>query len=67
VERVAYGLLLGVAVLWLLAMLGGMIAAFPFGVIGLIVFLALGLLFLKVIRDRLASKEDDYYSNNVEK
>lgn len=66
-EKVAYGLLLGVAILWVLAMIVGMVAAFPFGLIGLIVFVALGLLLIKVIRERLASKEDDYYTNNVER
>lgn len=66
-EKTAYAILLILAGLWLLAMVGGMIAAFPFGIIGLLVLLAFGLLFAKVVRERLASKEDDYYAKNVEK
>lgn len=66
-ETIAYGLLLGIAILWLVAMLAGMVAAFPFGLIGLIVFVALGLLFMKVIRERLKNREDDYYSEHVER
>ncbi len=66
-EKTAYALLLAVAVLWLIAMLVGMIAAFPFGLIGLVVIVAVGLLFIKVLRERLANKEDDYYANNVDR
>lgn len=66
-EKTAYALLLGVAVLWLIAMLVGMIAAFPLGLIGLVVIVAVGLLFIKVLRERLANKEDDYYANNVDR
>ncbi len=66
-EKTAYALLLGVAALWLIAMLVGMIAAFPVGLIGLVVIVAVGLLFIKVLRERLANKEDDYYANNVDR
>jgi membrane protein implicated in regulation of membrane protease activity len=66
-EKTAYALLLVVAALWLLAMLVGMIVAFPFGLIGFVVIVAVGLLFIKVLRERLASKEDDYYANNVDR
>jgi uncharacterized protein (DUF2062 family) len=66
-EKVAYGILGGLAALWLLAMLAGMIAAFPFGLIGLLVVLAVGLLFVKVLRERRANREDDHYDRTVEK
>ncbi len=66
-EKTAYALLLAVALLWLIAMLVGMIAAFPLGLIGLVVIVAVGLLFIKVLRERLANKEDDYYANNVDR
>jgi len=56
-----------VAVCWLIAMLFGMIAAFPFGIVGLLAIIGVGLLFAKVVKDRLSSKEDDHYSKNVEK
>jgi hypothetical protein len=66
-EKIGYILLLVVAIIWLLAMVLGMIAAYPFGIIGLIALVGIGLLFIRVVRDRLASKEDDYYSKNVER
>ncbi|MCG8355704.1 MAG: hypothetical protein MI920_09055 [Kiloniellales bacterium] len=66
-ETLAYVLLgLGVAV-WALILLTGLIAIFPFGLIGLLVIAGLGLLFIKVLRERLANKEDDHYAKNVEK
>jgi hypothetical protein len=66
-ESLAYILLAVVAIVWFIAMIVGMIAAFPFGIVGLIAIVGIGLLFLKVVRDRLANKDDDYYSNNVER
>ena len=66
-ERIGYVLLSIVAAGWLIAILAGMIAAFPFGLIGLVVILGIGFLFAKVIKDRLENKEDDYYSKNVDK
>ncbi len=65
-EKLGYAILSGLAVLWLLGMVAGMIAAFPWGLTGLVALLAIGLLFAKVLQDRLASKEDDYYSKNVD-
>ena len=66
-ERIGYILLSVVAAIWLMAILAGMIAAFPFGLIGLIVLAGIGFLFAKVIKDRINNKEDDYYSKNVDK
>ena len=66
-EKAAYAILLVLAGLWLLAKIGGMIAAFPFGILGLLVLVAIGLLFAKVLRERMASEEDDYYSKTIEK
>jgi len=66
-EKIAYAILLGLAVLWLLAVVAGMIAAFPFGILGLLAIVAIGLLFIKVLRERLANKEDDHYSRHVDK
>ena len=65
-EKVAYAILLVLAGLWVVAMLVGMVAALPFGIVGLLAFLAIGLLLIKVVRERLANKEDDYYSKNVD-
>jgi len=66
-EKIGYILLAIVAVCWLIAMLFGMIAAFPFGIVGLLAIIGVGFLFAKVVKDRLSSKEDNHYSKNVEK
>jgi hypothetical protein len=65
-EYVGYALLAIVALIWIVALFIGMIAAFPYGIIGLIALVGVGLLFMKVIRDRLENKEDDHYSDHVE-
>ena len=66
-ENIGYILLAIVAVCWLVAMVAGMIATFPVGIIGLVAIIGIGFLFAKVIKDRLANKEDDHYSKTVEK
>lgn len=65
-ERIGYILLALVVAIWFVAIVAGMIAAFPFGLVGLLAIAGIGLLLIRVFRDRLASKEDDYYSKNVE-
>lgn len=66
-EKVAYIILTIAAIGWLIAMVVGMIAAFPFGLIGLVVILAFGLLFIKALKERLTSRKDDRYSKDVKK
>ena len=66
-ENIGYILLGIVAVFWILAVIIGVIVAFPFGLIGLLAILGFGFLFAKVIKDRLENKEDDHYSETVEK
>ncbi len=66
-EKIGYVLLLIVAACWLVAMIAGMIAAFPVGIIGLLGLAGIGLLFAKVVKERLANKEDDHYSKTVQK
>jgi len=66
-EYIGYFLLAIVVVVWIIAMIIGMIIAFPFGLIGLVAILGVGLLLIKVINDRLQNKEDDHYSKNVDK
>ena len=66
-ENIGYILLGIVAIIWLLAVIVGVIVAFPFGLIGLIAILGIGFLFAKVIKDRLENKEDDHYANTVDK
>lgn len=64
-EYIGYILLGIVVACWLIAMLVGMIAAFPVGIIGLLAIGGIGFLLAKVVKDRLANKEDDYYSKHV--
>ncbi len=66
-ETLGYALLGLVAAAWLVAMLAGLVAAFPYGLIGLVLLTGVGLLLLKVVRERLRNKEDDYYADKVEK
>ncbi len=66
-EKIAYVLLGIVAVVWLVAILIGFVAAFPFGLIGFVALGGFALLFAKVIKDRMDNKEDDYYSKNIDK
>ena len=65
-EKIGYFLIGSVAILWIIGMVAGMIVAFPYGIIGLVVLAGFGLLFAKVLKERLASKEDDYYSKNIQ-
>ena len=65
-EKIGYIILIIVAISWLIAMIAGMIAAFPFGTIGLVVIVGLGFLFAKALKDRLAARKDDRYSKDVE-
>ena len=65
-EKIGYILIGSVALLWIVGMVAGMIVAFPYGIIGLVVLAGFGLLFAKVLKERLVSKEDDYYSKNIQ-
>lgn len=67
IEKIAYGILATVAGFWFLAVLVGMIAALPYGLLGLVAITGFGLLFIKALMDRLANEEDDYYSKNIDK
>jgi hypothetical protein len=66
-ETIGYLLIAIVALCWFGLMLFGMIMAFPFGIIGLIGIVGFGFLLMKVLVERLDNKEDDYYSQNVDK
>lgn len=66
-EKLGYLLLLAVAAVWLYAMIRGMIALLPYGIIGLVALAGVGLLLAKVVKDRVENTEDDYYSKNVER
>ncbi len=65
-EKVAYALLGFVSLLYLAVMVAGLVAAFPWGIVGLIAIVGIGLLLIKVIRERIRNSEDNYYSKNVD-
>ena len=67
IEKVAYALLGFVSLLYLAVMVAGLVAALPWGIVGLVVIVGFGLLLIKVIRERIRNSEDDYYSKNVDK
>jgi len=64
-EKIGYILLGIAAIFWIIAVIIGVIAAFPIGLVGLIAIIGIGFLFAKVIKDRLENKEDDHYSENI--
>ena len=67
VETIAYVVFGAVALVYLVVMVAGLIAIWPWGLVGLVVLAAGGALFIKVLRDRLTNPEDDYYSRNIDK
>ena len=66
-EKVGYTCLGVVAALYFLAILGGMIAIFPYGLLGFVVLIGVGALLVKVLKERLSNAEDRYYSDNIER
>ncbi len=66
-ERVAYICFGFLALLYAVALVVGMIAAFPYGILGLIGILGGALLVIKVIKERVQNTQDDYYDKNVDK
>ncbi len=66
-EKAGYVFLALVAIVWLGAILTGLVLAWPYGIIGLVGITGIGLLLIKVLSDRLKNKEDDHYSKNVDK
>ena len=66
-EKIGYVLLGIAAFCWIIAFIIGVIVAFPVGLFGLIAIIGIGFLFAKVVKDRLENKEDDHYSNTVDK
>ncbi len=66
-EKWGYSLLSILAVIYLIAMFVGLIAAYPFGLLGLLLTGGVGVLLVKVIKERMQNKEDDYYSKEIDK
>lgn len=66
-EKVGYSALAIVALCYVLAMFVGIVALGPFGIIGLVAIVGVGALLMKVIKERLANREDDHYADTVDK
>ena len=66
-EKCGYTLLSFAVICWIGITLFGLIQAWPWGLLGLIGILGISFLFIKVVKDRLGNKEDDYYSKNINK
>ena len=62
-----YILLIAAFIGYLIIIIAGLIDVLPEGIVGLLAIAGFGVLFIKVFKDRLSNKEDDYYSKNVEK
>ncbi len=66
-EKLGYTFLVVVLLVWIYFLVKGLIDAWPEGLIGFIAIAGIGFLFIKVVKDRLRNKEDDYYDKNVKK
>ena len=66
-EKTGYTLLAIVVIIYTIAMFIGMIEMFPYGLPVLIFVVALGILMIKVLKERIRNKEDDYYSREIDK
>jgi len=66
-EKTAYFILIIVTIIWIIAWIAGMFENVWLGIIGLVTIVGFGLLFIKALTDRLASKKDDKYSRDVKK
>jgi len=66
-EKWGYSILSIIAAAYLIAMFVGMIAVVPFGLLGLLLMGGIGILLVKVIKERIKNKEDDYYSKEIDK
>ena len=66
-EKTGYTLLAIVVIIYTIAMFIGMIETFPYGLPILVLVVALGILMIKVLKERIRNKEDDYYSREIDK
>ena len=60
-----FSLLIAGFIGYLVVVIIGLVDALPEGVVGLLFIAGFAVLFIKVLKDRLTSEEDDYYSRNV--
>ncbi|HSH04666.1 MAG TPA: hypothetical protein VLL52_19295 [Anaerolineae bacterium] len=66
VKNFSFAILFFAALGWVMMMVIGFVAAFPEGIIGLILFMAIGGLFFVALHDQWTNEEDDYYKKNVD-
>lgn len=59
-------LICGATALYVLVLIAGMIALFPFGLIGLAVLAVMGFGLWRVVNQKLSDKENRYYEDNIE-
>ncbi len=62
---VGYVLLIAAFIGYMVLIITDLIDVLPEGIVGLLAIAGFGLLLIKVIKDRLTNKEDNYYSKNV--
>lgn len=65
-EKTAYGLLILFVAAGLIALLLGAIDTLPFALMGLVAFVAMGLLFIKTHRDRAQTDGGGQVSDGIE-
>ncbi len=65
-ELLGYTLLGIVALCYGIAIVIGLVVAWPWGILGLMALLGFGVLLVKVITERLRNREDDHYTNSVD-
>ena len=69
IDTLAAVLVAVLAACWFAMLIGGLVFAAPFGVVGILFVLAvlavLGWIFFRVVVERLRNAEDDYYEKNV--
>lgn len=66
-EKFGYLCLGIVALCYLAAMFAGLVATFPYGLVGLVAIVGIGALLIKVLKERRQNTEDDHYSKTVDK
>ena len=66
-EKIGYVCLGIVALCYAVVMFAGMIAALPYGLLGLVAIVGIGALLIKVLKERRANAEDDHYSKTVDR
>ena len=66
-EKLGYFLITGFYVVLIVLTLQDIEEFYPEGLVLLLIYSGLFILFIKVLKERLGNKEDDYYSKEVHK